>query len=170
MRPHSLCTSHTEPGTSAWEPAVVERCRPALMSAGGAFCLWQRRGGLRFNKDYYNTRPQIRAAPGTEPLYCFTAHSEGLTSIKRSDKCVIITSQLIRWETSTLRAQCTSPRDSRRWRGSTKAAGTITSLGYFNVLHRKRGNLEWEFLFLSLSGYHSNRRYQRPWNLIVPEL
>lgn len=111
----------------------------ALMSAGGAFCLWQPRGGLRLNKDYYNTRPQIRPAPGTETLYCFTAHSEGLTSIKRSDKCVIITSQLIRWEPSTLRAQCTSTRDGRRWRGSTMAAGMITSMGYFNVLPRKGG-------------------------------
>lgn len=81
---------------SAWELASVKCCRPVHP------CGLVEGSVSSFNKDYYNTCPQIRLAPGTEPLYCFTAHSEGLTSIKRTDKCVIITSQLIRWEPNTL--------------------------------------------------------------------
>lgn len=42
--------------------------------------------------------------------------------------------------------------------------------GLFQCFASKRGTLEGEFLFLFLLGYHSNRRYQRPWNLTVPEL
>lgn len=49
------------------------------------------------------------------PLHAGTAHSEGLTSIKRSDKCVIITSQLIRLEPNTRRARCIFLPDSTRW-------------------------------------------------------
>lgn len=90
----------------------------APMWTGGTLRLWRHRGGLCFNKDDCNTCPQIRLAldAGTVPLYCFTAHSEGVTSIKRSDKCVIITSQLIRLEPNSLRAQSIFLPVSTRWR------------------------------------------------------
>lgn len=51
-----------------------------------------------------------------------------------------------------------------------KGSRTDHIYGLFQRFASKRGNLEGEFLFLSLSGYHSNRGYQRPWNLTVPEL